>query len=158
MINIQYIKEEGPLLDIVRTLFRQYQEELNEDLCFQSFDQELSNPLMKYGPPAGLLLLAYYNNEVAGCIALTPMKEESVCEMKRLYVLPAYRKFGVGRQLVEALLTEAKAKGYRMMKLDTLQKLQAAITMYERYGFTPTNPYNVSPLAGMVYMEKTLII
>ena len=84
MLQIVSIGEESPALDIIRTLFRAYEQELDENLCFQSFEAELKDPLKKYGPPAGVLLLAYSEQEVAGCIALTPMPQPATCEMKRL--------------------------------------------------------------------------
>jgi N-acetylglutamate synthase-like GNAT family acetyltransferase len=97
MLRIKHIIEEGKELDVIRDLFREYEKELNEDICFQSFDEELKNPLKKYGPPSGDLVLAYWEDEIAGCIALTKMKDAEVCEMKRLYVKPSFRKNKIGR-------------------------------------------------------------
>lgn len=143
-------------MDEIRTLFREYERELNEDLCFQSFEAELKNPLLKYGPPKGLLYIATWNEEVAGCIALLPLKEEGVCEMKRLYVRQQFRKHKIGKTLVEQLLNDASQLGHTKIKLDTLQKLQPAITLYKQYGFEETTAYYQNPLAGVVYMEKEL--
>ena len=156
MLQLISIKEEGILMDEIRTLFRAYETELNEDLCFQSFEEELKDPLKKYGPPNGMLYIAKWNDEVAGCIALMQLKEEGACEMKRLYVRPAFRKHKIGKQLVEQLLNHAKQMGYTKMKLDTLQKLQPAITLYKQYGFVETTAYYENPLEGVVYMEKEL--
>src|SRR5688572_13015846 len=103
MLRIKHIIEEGRELDIVRDLFREYEKELDEDICFQSFEEELQKPLKKYGLPQGDLMLAYWNDEVAGCIALTKMKEAGACEMKRLYVRPGFRKNKIGRLLIEEL-------------------------------------------------------
>lgn len=143
-------------LNIIKDLFREYSNELNENLCFQRFDEELENPLKKYGGPHGSLLLAFWNNEPAGCIALQPLSEDSVCEMKRLYVRPEYRKFGIGEELVKKLLEEAKEKGCRKMVLDTLERLQAAIRLYKKYGFENTSAYYINPLPNAVYMDKWL--
>lgn len=142
---------------MIRSLFEEYAKELNENLCFQSFDEELRNPLKKYGQPNGALLLAYWNNEPAGCIGLAPLKKEDSCEMKRLYVRPSYRKHGIGEELVKAILPEAVAKGYKKMLLDTLEKLQSAIRLYQKYGFTITSSYYSNPLTHVVYMEKLLV-
>ncbi len=101
-------------------------------------------------------MLAYWNNETAGCIALTKMKEGNVCEMKRLYVKPFFRKNKIGRILVDALLQSAKEKGYRSIRLDTLEKLQPAIRLYNELGFKNISPYYFNPLKGVVYMEKEL--
>jgi putative acetyltransferase len=156
MLKIIQVNKEGEELDSIRQLFSEYEKELNEDLCFQSFEEELKDPLKKYGDSMGILLLAYWNNDVAGCVALTPLKDESVCEMKRLYVNPAHRKHGIGRLLVDELLKTAKEKGYTKIKLDTLQRLQPAIRLYESYGFVHTTAYYTNPISDVVYMEKIL--
>ncbi|TAL50690.1 MAG: GNAT family N-acetyltransferase [Chitinophagaceae bacterium] len=161
MLHVKHITEEGVELDIIRQLFRDYEKELDENLCFQSFEAELKEPLKKYGPPSGDLLLAYWENEprnfqVAGCIALTKMNEEGACEMKRLYVKPGFRKNKIGKILVDELLHSAKEKGYATMRLDTLTKLQPAISLYENYGFRNISAYYHNPLPGVVYMEKEL--
>lgn len=143
-------------MDTVRKLFREYSEGLNENLCFQRFDDELQDPLKKYGEPKGCLLLAYFNDEPAGCIALQPLKQPGVCEMKRLYVRNRFRKRGIGDTLVKMLLEEAKEKGYEKMVLDTLERLEAAISLYAKHGFVNTSAYYENPLVGVVYMEKEL--
>jgi len=155
MLSIQSITTESAELDIIRQLFLDYQQELNEDLCFQSFEAELQHPLEKYGGAKGALLLAYWNNEVAGCIALCNLGN-NVCEMKRLYVKPALRQHKIGQALAEEVLQQAKEKGYTTMKLDTLQKLSPAIQLYRKLGFTETTAYYHNPIAAVVYMEKTL--
>jgi putative acetyltransferase len=155
MLQIKAITAEGKELDIIRRLFADYQSELNEDLCFQSFEDELRDPLKKYGPPKGALFLAYWNNEVAGCVALHDMGN-AVCEMKRLYVKPPFRKNQVGRALAVLILDTAREKGFQTMKLDTLQKLQPAIKLYEQLGFHETTAYYENPINGVVYMEKEL--
>ena len=156
MLRIKHIIEEGKELNIVRDLFREYEKELNEDICFQSFEEELTHPLKKYGPPTGDLLLAYWEDEIAGCIALTKMKEPGACEMKRLYVKPLFRKNKIGRLLVEDLLNSAKERGYKLMRLDTFLKLQAAMHLYQQFGFKNISAYYNNPLPAVVYMEKEL--
>ena len=156
MLQIISITEEGLLMDEIRTLFRAYEQELDENLCFQSFEEELKNPLKKYGPPCGVLYIAAWNNEVAGCIALLPLQETATCEMKRLYVRPAFRKHKIGKALVEQLLKDAEQLGYEKMKLDTLQKLQPAIGLYKQYGFVETTAYYENPLQEVVYMERMI--
>lgn len=153
MLRIIKILPGDAALETVRQLFLEYAAELKEDLCFQSFEAEVKDPLKKYGPPLGALFLAYWNDEPAGCIALQPLSAKGVCEMKRLYVKPGFRKFGIGRSLVEALLKAAKEIGYTNMRLDTLDRLQPAIKLYEQYGFKVINAYYQNPLPGVVYME-----
>ncbi len=156
MITIHQITHSSDELDIIRILFCEYSDDLNENLCFQSFDDELKNPLKKYGEPDGCLLLAQWNNEAAGCIALQPLTQTGVCEMKRLYVRPSYRKQGIADELVKVLLEKATKKGYHTMVLDTLVRLQAAIRLYSKYGFANTSAYYNNPLPNVVYMAKEL--
>lgn len=162
MTELIYIQQEGWLMDEVRKLFRENEMELDENLCFQSFEDELKDPLKYYGPPKGVLYLAKWNNEVAGCVALKPLRNASNshsrdCEMKRLYVKPHYRKHKIGKVLVEQLIKDAQMLGYTKMKLDTLEKLQPAIGLYRQYGFVETTAYYENPLDEVVYMEKDLV-
>ena len=157
MLIIQHVTQPTSALQDVKGLFQQYVSELNEDLCFQHWDEEMDNPLYKYGLPQGSLVLAYWNNIPAGCIALQPLKEEGVCEMKRMYVLPDYRKHGIGDQLVQIILQDAIQLGYDKMVLDTLTRLTSAIRLYEKHGFVNTSAYYANPLPNVVYMEKGLV-
>jgi len=156
MLRIKHIVQEGSELDTIRDLFREYEKELDENICFQNFEEELADPLKKYGPPSGDLMLAYWEEDVAGCIALTKMKEHGACEMKRLYVKPSFRENKIGRMLVEDLLTSAKERNYKIMRLDTFEKLQPAIQLYKKYGFKNIPSYYDNPSKGAVYMEKEL--
>jgi GNAT superfamily N-acetyltransferase len=142
--------------EVIIRLFSQYLRELGEELGFQQVDAELENPVKKYGPPAGVLLLAYIDGRPAGCVALQPLPEKETCEMKRLFVLPEFRGYKLGRILAEAIVQKAADMGYRVMKLDTLDRLQPAIALYQRMGFTETSPYYNNPLEGVVYMQKQL--
>jgi putative acetyltransferase len=156
MLDIQKVTTQGAALESVKDLFRAYVQELNEDLCFQSFDSEIDNPLYKYSAPVGALFIAYYNAIPVGCIALQPLHAIGDCEMKRLYVVPAYRKLGVGDALVKVLFHEAQSLGYTTMKLDTLERLQAALKLYQKFGFETVTAYYNNPLPGVVYMQKKL--
>jgi GNAT superfamily N-acetyltransferase len=156
MLDIQKVATQGPALESIKILFKAYLQELNEDLCFQSFDSEIDNPLYKYSAPTGALFIATYNATPVGCIALQPLLDAGTCEMKRLYVDPEYRKFGIGDALVNALLQEAKILDYTLMKLDTLDRLQAAIKLYQKFSFETVNAYYDNPLPGVVYMQKEL--
>lgn len=156
MLTLQHITQEGADLETARHLFKEYATELGVDLCFQSFEEELKNPLKKYGAFKGSLILALWNGEPVGTVALQALEEEGVCEMKRLYVDAAFRKFGIGEQLVQAILKDAKQLGYQTIKLDTLERLKAAVTLYLKYGFVITTAYYKNPLPEVVYMEKEL--
>jgi putative acetyltransferase len=155
MLQIIKVTIAGAELELAKQLFTSYAEELQVDLCFQSFEKELKNPLEKYGSPTGCLLLAYFTNEVVGCVALQNLGN-NICEMKRMYVLPQYRKFSIGKALANAIINEAKQLGYTTIKLDTLQRLQPAIHLYKSLGFSITNSYYNNPLEEVVYMQKAL--
>ena len=145
MLRMKKVREEGNELNIIRELFKEYEKELDADLGFQEFGNELKDPLAKYGKPRASLILAYWNDEPAGCIALTPMKQEGICEMKRLFVRPAFRAFGIGRTLVTELITVARNLGFDTMRLDTFLKLKSAIFLYESFGFYYIDPYYNNP-------------
>ncbi|MCS7061744.1 MAG: acetylglutamate kinase [Anaerolineae bacterium] len=136
-------------------LFVEYAQSLGFSLCFQGFDEELAGLPGKYAPPAGRLLLARFGEQLAGCVALQPI-DARTCEMKRLYVRPAFRSRGVGRALAEAIVEAGRALGYRTMKLDTLASMTEALTLYRSLGFEEAPAYRFNPLNGVVYMALRL--
>jgi ribosomal protein S18 acetylase RimI-like enzyme len=151
---------------LARSLFVEYAQWLQVDLCFQGFEQELSSLPGAYAPPRGCLLLAGAPEAAFGCIALRPLDggggastergERLVGEVKRLYVQPAHRREGWGERLVRAVVEEARAIGYRELKLDTLERMSAARALYADIGFRECAPYYQNPLAGAVYMALAL--
>jgi ribosomal protein S18 acetylase RimI-like enzyme len=142
-------------LAAARALFEEYQGSLGVSLCFQNFDAELASLPGAYAPPEGRLLLAFAGAEPAGCVALRKIGEE-ICEMKRLWVKPDFRGTGLGRRLAETLMTEARAIGYRAIRLDTLPSMKRAQALYASLGFRDIPPYNDHPLEGTRFMEAAL--
>ncbi|MDD8018180.1 MAG: GNAT family N-acetyltransferase [Bacteroidota bacterium] len=143
-------------IESVRSLFIEYQQWLNFSLCFQGFDEELASLPGKYAPPKGRLYLTEDEGKIAGCIALRPMEEEGICEMKRLYVREEFRGKKIGRLLTEKILSDAKSIGYHSMRLDTLQRMETARTLYAKLGFKIIPAYYNNPMDAVVYMEKQL--
>ena len=149
-------------IDAVRSLFREYvrspdwEPEFALYLAQQEFDAELAQLPGPYAPPAGALLLARVDGEVAGCVASKPLDPPAICEMKRLFVRPAFRGLGVGEALVRRLLDVAADMGYERMRLDTLGSMGAAQRMYRRLGFGEIPPYCVNPVPGACFMERAL--
>lgn len=144
-----------------RTIFKEYAQSLDIDLCFQNFDAELADLPGDYAPPSGQLLLALVDGELAGCGALRGLAEcdhANACEMKRLFVRPAFRRFGLGRVLAQQLLDDARALGYSSMLLDTLDEMEAARELYASLGFEEVAPYYFNPIAGAHYLKADLLI
>src|SRR6201997_5613760 len=132
----------------IRELFLEYAQSLGFSLCFQSFDQELAGLPGDYAPPDGRLLLAEYDGQFAGCVALHKL-DERICEMKRLYLRPAFRGKGLGRILTERILQEARSIGYQTLRLDTVEPvMKDAVAMYRRLGFREIAPYRANPIEG----------
>jgi len=143
-------------IEEARRLFREYESWLGLDLCFQGFEQELSDLPGKYVPPDGRLLLAKLDDDVAGCIAMRKL-EDGVCEMKRLFVRDAFRGHRIGDKLITRLIEEARAENYRAMRLDTFPpKMGKAVSLYESHGFRPIPAYYDNPHEGVLYMELEL--
>jgi putative acetyltransferase len=139
-----------------RELFLEYAQSLSFSLCFQSFDTELAGLPGDYAPPEGRLLLAYYENQLAGCVALHKLEPE-ICEMKRLYLRPEFRGKGLGRALANHIIAEARQIGYQRIRLDTVEPLMKdAVAMYRKIGFKEIAPYRPNPIAGALYMELQL--
>jgi ribosomal protein S18 acetylase RimI-like enzyme len=146
-------------LDATREIFREYAANLDIDLCFQGFEQELAGLPGEYAPPHGALLLAYVDGELAACGAMRPIEGTdyaNACEMKRLYVRRAFRRFGLGRILAQALIDHAIEAGHSVMLLDTLDEMEAARSLYESLGFEEIPPYYYNPIPGAHYLKCEL--
>lgn len=139
----------------VAALFREYQQWLGVDLCFQGFEQELATLPGPYAPPSGALLLAESAGEVVGCVAMRAL-EPGVCEMKRLYVRPGRRGARLGYALAQAAIQAARDAGHRTMRLDTLSRLREAMSLYRDLGFREREPYYANPLGEVVFWELAL--
>ena len=146
-------------MDAIREIFQEYADGLGIDLCFQQFDAELASLPGEYQEPRGGLLMARVGGELAGCCALRPLDKAdypNAAEMKRLYVRKAFRGFGLGRQLSEAILDTARRAGYACVLLDTLSEMDAARSLYDDLGFAEIAPYYHNPISGAHYLKVDL--
>ncbi|MBC7700584.1 GNAT family N-acetyltransferase [Aquabacterium sp.] len=141
------------------SILAEYGDSLGVDLSFQSFEHELADPAGMYGGGEEVFLLAVVDDAIAGCCALRSLlgaSEANACEMKRLYVRPAFRGFGLGRLLVDALMQRARESGFSTMFVDTLSDMEAARELYGSLGFEPTEPYYFNPLPGAHYFRADM--
>ena len=138
-----------------RDLFLMYADSLGFDLEFQGFSQEIAELSVAYAPPQGCILLAKLSGLLVGCVALRPL-EDRVCEMKRLYVMPDYRGHGIGRTLACEVIARARDKGYEKMRLDTIDSMKAAKSLYTSLNFRAIEAYRYNPLKNPNYMQLDL--
>ena len=149
-------------LDAIKVLFREYAESLGFSLAYQDFDKELADFPGKYAAPEGALLLATADGEAAGTVALRKL-EQGICEMKRLYVKPAFRGRrtadgrSIGRALAEDIVAIGRDRGYQRLRLDTIGgKMRQALSLYRSMGFVEIPPYYASPIPDTAYLELVL--
>jgi putative acetyltransferase len=158
--DIRLIPADSPSwLAGARGILQEYAESLDVDLCFQGFDEELVSLPGRYAAPEGQFLLALVDGGIAGCGAFAPLPDAdypNACEMKRLYVRPAFRRFGLGRILAQALLDDARRAGYSTMLLDTLDDMESARGLYATLGFHEIPPYYFNPIPGAHYLKADL--
>jgi GNAT superfamily N-acetyltransferase len=142
-------------IELAKTLFVEYADSLGIDLGFQNFEEELANLPGCYALPDGCILLARYNEEIAGCVALRKLSD-GICEGKRLYVRQKFRGLKIGRKLVEAIIAEARKMGYTRMRGDTLASMTTAQALYASIGFKQIEPYYYNPIEGTIFVELEL--
>jgi putative acetyltransferase len=153
-MRITKARSESDLREVAN-LFLEYASSLGFDLSFQKFDEEMATLPGEYSAPEGCILLALEDGAVAGCVAMRKIIED-ICEMKRLYVRPEFRRRRIGRALALAIVEEARETGYKRMRLDTVPSMVEAIALYRSLGFKTMEPYRYNPIEGALFMELVL--
>ncbi len=147
-------------LEASRAIFRDYAASLSLPVGIDGFEEELLTLPGNYAEPlGGRLLLAQWRGQIAGCGAFRRQVDvdyPNACEMKRLYVRPAFRRLGLGRVLARTLIEQAYQAGYSTMLLDTLDDMETARELYATLGFIEVPPYHYSPLPGAHYLKVDL--
>ncbi len=140
----------------VADLFREYADWLAVDLCSDNIEREVEELPGLYGPPEGCLLLARRDGKPVGCVALRRFDEDK-CEMKRLFVRPAFMGLGIGRALASKIIDEARRLGYRKMRLDSVaDRMTEAVSLYRSLGFHEIQPFGDHPEGCTLFMELDL--
>ena len=155
MIELIQVESEEHL-DCIRELFKEYEKSLGFDLDFQNFEKESAKLPGEYAAPDGCLLLTFYGKNIAGCAGLRKL-EQGICEMKRMYVRPNFRGKGIGRVMSVRIIEIARGIGYERMRLDTIDTMRTAISLYKSLGFEKIKPYCYNPVNGASYMELLLV-
>src|SRR5277367_2869534 len=148
--------------EATKVLLREYAAYLNQSLgeehiCLASYERELAGLPSVYAEPQGVILMAFVDEKLAGCVALKPLKAdraieagEAACEMKRLWVRPEFRGQSVGLALAKELIQHARGRGYTAMYLDTVPTaMQSANGIYKKLGFRSVERYNTNPILGL---------
>ena len=159
MLRGMPVRRADPASDLttVRVLFREYAQSLGFALDFQDFEAELATLPGEYAEPRGTILLAHSPEGAPwGVVALRPLDDDGACEMKRMYVRPEARGQGLGRILAEAIVQAARERGYRAMRLDTINTMSAAIALYRSLGFREIGAYRFNPMPGALFFETSL--
>lgn len=143
-----------------KELIKEYIDTLNIDLNFQNIESELADLNTHYDlNNEGIILLAFVDEQLAGCAGLRPIINSdyiNACELKRLYVRPVFRRLGLGLTLTESLIEHAKTIGYTSLLLDTLDEQEAARELYKSLHFEEIPPYYYNPLPGSHYLKVDL--
>ena len=143
-------------LQEIKNLIIEYTTSLKRNLEFQHIDEELNSLEAKYTGENGKILAAVSDKgNVIGCVAFHALNNRR-CEMKRLYVKPAYRNLKTGEKLVNSIISLARQDGYEEMVLDTIKPLKSAIYLYKKYGFEETDAYYDNPMEDVIYMKLKL--
>jgi GNAT superfamily N-acetyltransferase len=154
MIRIRKVETEDDI-EIARYLLLEYGRLRSFDIALGDYDKELAELPGEYSLPQGCFLIAFYNDDPVGCVALRKI-DDDFCEMKRLYVKTKYRGIKIGKALVLEIIKEACQIGYKIMRLDNHPWMKEAEFIYKSVGFKEIEAYRFNPIKGVKYFELDL--
>ena len=137
-------------------LLRRYAATDLDQPATSSIWNDLADLPARYGAPTGGVVLAWSGAEAVGCGAFAATRERGLCEVKRFYLLPAWRGRGIGRQLVQAALQAAHRAGYARAALSTWPGNSAGLALYRALGFEPVPPFKTHPNPALLYLGRAL--
>lgn len=137
--------------EVVLSIWREFIANSPVNLDYQDNEVEFATFADKYAAPKGCVLLAEADDGIQGCVAMRQVSS-AICEMKRLYVRPQARGQHLGRALAEQLIEEARAAGYREMRLDVHGKFVPARALYAQLGFVAAEPISFNPVPGASFL------
>jgi GNAT superfamily N-acetyltransferase len=140
-----------------RELFMEYARSLDFDLHFQNFETELKEIDIQYNKPHGglILIIDASSGQAIGCAGIRK-NEDTVAELKRMFIQESHRNKGLGKELMQKAVELAKDLGYNKIRLDTLDTMNAAMAVYEKAGFNQTGAYRYNPHKNVRYYELKL--
>ena len=138
--------------EIARELIEEYVDTLDFSLEFQDIENELKQLNRVYGHPTGLIILAKADDEFVGVACMRDLGK-SVAEIRRMYVKPDYRGKGLGRKILNKLVSESKRLNFRFLRLDTVPDMESAIHLFVSKGFYEIEDFGTNPFEGARFME-----
>ena len=155
MLKISEIHTEGEELDAFRSLVREHQTYVGQGFNPKGLEAELVDPFSRYIPSRGVIVVGYWNDQSCAIGALQD-HGHNVCELKRIYVSPDFRRKGIARSISEYLIARAHEIGYEKIWLDTLRRLPGAAQLYQSLGFVEIRSSYEGPGRDLVVMEIKL--
>ncbi len=136
------IKKADPFSDTAQTLIRELSADISHRYNFSDDGSGAFHPKDAAGEKA-VFLIAFYENEPAGCGALRPLFKNEIAEIKRMFVKPGFRGKGIAREILKTLEMTAKEMEYRKIWLETGDRQPEALALYQKAGYSKIPNYGI---------------
>ncbi len=151
-----FLAESHEHFTAAQLIIASYVDFLGMDLAFQNFAYEMDNFCAMYGPPLGSMILLEVDCSIVGAVGLRYFSD-GICEMKRMYIVPQCQGMGLGKHLISFFIERARALQYKAIRLDTVPRLDKALTLYRKYGFYPIAAYRYNPDPDAIFLELKIM-